>query len=301
MQELTLVVLAAGMGSRFGSRIKQLEPLGPNGELMIDYSIHDALRVGFNRVVFIIRHDIEELFKETIGSRIEKLVDTAYVYQSVDFLPTRQGDFPSRVKPWGTAQALYCCKDVVKGGFAVINSDDFYSPAAFADLADFLRNPNADACSVDFLLKNTLSDNGTVNRGICRTNSNGFLTEVLEHKQIIRGADGVIRGKYEEYERILEEDSTASMNMWGFCDGFMSIVEERFAGFLENLDADEPKAELTIAQVVGQEIEESGYRVLDIPTKGQWFGITYESDVAPTRAAIQDYIDRGIYSSPLKF
>lgn len=301
MQELTLVVLAAGMGSRFGSRIKQLEPLGPNGELMIDYSIHDALRVGFNRVVFIIRRDIEELFKETIGNRIEKLVDTAYVYQSVDCLPTRQGDFPSRVKPWGTAQALYCCKDVVQGGFAVINSDDFYSPAAFADLADFLRNPNADACSVDFLLKNTLSDNGTVNRGICRTNSNGFLTEVLEHKQIIRGADGVIRGKYEEYERILEEDSTASMNMWGFCDGFMSIVEERFAGFLENLDADEPKAELTIAQVVGQEIEESGYRVLDIPTKGQWFGITYESDVAPTRAAIQDYIDRGIYSSPLKF
>lgn len=301
MQELTLVVLAAGMGSRFGSRIKQLEPLGPNGELMIDYSIHDALRVGFNRVVFIIRRDIEELFKETIGNRIEKLVDTAYVYQSVDCLPMRQGDFPSRVKPWGTAQALYCCKDVVQGGFAVINSDDFYSPAAFADLADFLRNPNADACSVDFLLKNTLSDNGTVNRGICRTNSNGFLTEVLEHKQIIRGADGVIRGKYEEYERILEEDSTASMNMWGFCDGFMSIVEERFAGFLENLDADEPKAELTIAQVVGQEIEESGYRVLDIPTKGQWFGITYESDVAPTRAAIQDYIDRGIYSSPLKF
>lgn len=301
MQELTLVVLAAGMGSRFGSRIKQLEPLGPNGELMIDYSIHDALRTGFNRVVFIIRRDIEELFKETIGSRIEQAVDTTYVYQSVDCLPARQGDFPSRTKPWGTAQALYCCKNAVEGRFAVINSDDFYSPAAFADLADFLRNPSADACSVDFLLKNTLSDNGTVNRGICRTNSNGLLTEVLEHKQIIRGADGVIRGKYEEYERILEEDSTASMNMWGFCDGFMSTVEERFAGFLENLDADEPKAELTIAQVVGQEIEESGFRVLDIPTTGQWFGITYESDVAPTRAAIQDYIDRGIYSSPLKF
>ncbi len=301
MQELTLVVLAAGMGTRFGSRIKQLEPIGPNGELMIDYSIHDALKVGFNRVVFIIRRDIEELFKKAIGDRIEKLADTSYVYQSADRLPVRQGDFPSRTKPWGTAQALYCCKDVVKGKFAVINSDDFYSPAAFADLAHFLKNPSADACSVDFLLKNTLSDNGTVNRGICRTNSDGLLTEVLEHKQIIRGADGVIRGKFEEYERILKEDSTASMNMWGFCEGFMPIVEERFTEFLESLDHDDPKSELTIAQMVGQEIEDNGLRVLDIPTNGQWFGITYESDVEPTRAAILDHIEKGIYSSPLKF
>ncbi len=301
MQDLTLIVLAAGMGSRFGSRIKQLEPIGPNGELMIDYSIHDALKVGFNRVVFIIRRDIEELFKETIGDRIEKLVDTSYVYQSVDLLPARRGDFPSRVKPWGTAQALYCCKDAVKGRFAVINSDDFYSPAAFADLALFLKNPGADACSVDFLLKNTLSDSGTVNRGICRTNSEGMLTEVLEHKQIIRGEDGVIRGRFDGYERILEENSNASMNMWGFEGNFLSVVEKRFADFLENLTPDDLTAELTIAHVVEQEIEAAGYRVLHIPTKGQWFGITYESDVAPTRAAIMDYIDKGIYSSPLKF
>ncbi len=301
MQDLTLVVLAAGMGSRFGGRIKQLEPIGPNGELMIDYSIHDALKVGFNRVVFIIRRDIEGLFKETIGDRIEKLVDTTYVYQSADCLPARRGEFPSRVKPWGTAQALYCCKDAVNGSFAVINSDDFYSPAAFADLALFLKNPSADACSVDFLLKNTLSDNGTVNRGICRTNSDGMLTEVLEHKQIIRGEDGVIRGKFDGYERILEENSNASMNMWGFDGDFLSVVEKRFADFLENLTPDDLTAELTISHVVEQEIEAEGYRVLHIPTKGQWFGITYESDVAPTRAAILDYIDKVIYSSPLKF
>lgn len=299
MQDLTLVVLAAGMGSRFGSRIKQLEPLGPNGELMIDYSIHDVLRVGFNKVVFIIRRDIEQLFKEKIGNRIEKLVDTEYVYQSVDFLPVRVGDFPARTKPWGTAQALYCCKDVVKGGFAVINSDDFYSPAAFADLADFLRNPTADACSVDFLLKNTLSDNGTVNRGICRTSSDGLLTEVLEHKQIYRDGDGVIHGKYDGYERILDENSVVSMNMWGFNGEFMSIVERQFSAFLENLSSDDVLSELTIAQAVQQEIESGDYRVLDIPTKGQWFGITYESDVAPTRAVIADYIEKGVYPSPL--
>lgn len=299
MQDLTLVVLAAGMGSRFGSRIKQLEPLGPNGELMIDYSIHDVLRVGFNKVVFIIRRDIEQLFKEKIGNRIEKLVDTEYVYQSVDFLPVRVGDFPARTKPWGTAQALYCCKDVVKGSFAVINSDDFYSPAAFADLADFLRNPTADACSVDFLLKNTLSDNGTVNRGICRTSSDGLLTEVLEHKQIYRDGDGIIHGKYDGYERILDENSVVSMNMWGFNGEFMSIVERQFSAFLENLSSDDVLSELTIAQAVQQEIESGDYRVLDIPTKGQWFGITYESDVAPTRAVIADYIEKGVYPSPL--
>lgn len=299
MQDLTLVVLAAGMGSRFGSRIKQLEPLGPNGELMIDYSIHDVLRVGFNKVVFIIRRDIEQLFKEKIGNRIEKLVDTEYVYQSVDFLPVRVGDFPARTKPWGTAQALYCCKDVVKGSFAVINSDDFYSPAAFADLADFLRNPTADACSVDFLLKNTLSDNGTVNRGICRTSSDGLLTEVLEHKQIYRDGDGIIHGKYDGYERILDENSVVSMNMWGFNGEFMSIVERQFSAFLENLSSDDVLSELTIAQAVQQEIESGDYRVLDIPTKGQWFGITYESDVAPTRAVIADYIKNGVYPSPL--
>lgn len=301
MQDLTLVVLAAGMGTRFGSRIKQLEPLGPNGELMIDYSIYDALRVGFNRVVFIIRHDIDELFRSTIGRRIEKIVDTTYVYQTGDNLPVRARDFPQRVKPWGTAQAVYCCKDVIDGKFAVINSDDFYSPTAFADLADFMKNPTADACSVDFLLKNTLSENGTVNRGICRTNSSGMLTEVLEHKQIMRGDDGVIRGKYDGFERVLDEEAMASMNMWGFNTEFMDVVERRFSDFLENLQPDELVSELTIAQVVEQEIELRGYRVLDIPTKGQWFGITYESDVEPTKSEINSYIAKGVYPSPLTF
>ncbi len=301
MQDLTLVVLAAGMGTRFGSRIKQLEPLGPNGELMIDYSIYDALRVGFNRVVFIIRHDIDELFRSTIGRRIEKIVDTTYVYQTGDNLPVRARDFPQRVKPWGTAQAVYCCKDVIDGKFAVINSDDFYSPTAFADLADFMKNPTGDACSVDFLLKNTLSENGTVNRGICRTNSSGMLTEVLEHKQIMRGDDGVIRGKYDGFERVLDEEAMASMNMWGFNTEFMDVVERRFSDFLENLQPDELVSELTIAQVVEQEIELRGYRVLDIPTKGQWFGITYESDVEPTKSEINSYIAKGVYPSPLTF
>lgn len=299
MSDLTLVVLAAGMGSRFGERIKQLEPLGPNGELLIDYSVHDAIRCGFNRVVFIIRRDIEELFRSTIGKRVEKLVRTEYVFQSTEQLPKRAKDFPGRTKPWGTAQALYCCKDVLDGPFAVINADDFYGYDAFAALADFLKNFTADACSVDFLLKNTLSDHGVVNRGICRTNEEGLLTSVEETKQISRDENGVIKGKYDGYEKILGENDTTSMSMWGFSADFMPILSRQLGYFLENLQPDELKAELTIADAVGREITSRGYKVRDIPTDSKWFGITYESDVDEARNALLDYIDKGVYSSPL--
>ena len=302
MSDLTLVVLAAGMGSRFGDRIKQLEPLGPNGELLIDYSVHDAVKNGFDRVVFIIRRDIEELFKSTIGERVEKLVKTEYVYQSVDQLPKREKDFPSRVKPWGTAQALYCCTPLLEspgGAFAVINADDFYGAEAFESLAGFLKAPDADACSVDFLLKNTLSDHGVVNRGICRTGENGLLTSVEETKQISRGEDGVIRGKYDGYEKVLDENSTTSMSMWGFKSDFMPILAHQLRKFLNDLQPDELKAELTIADAVGREIKSRGYKVKDIPTDSRWFGLTYESDVDIARQTLKAYIEQGIYSSPL--
>ncbi len=300
MSNLTLVVLAAGMGSRFGDRIKQLEPLGPNGELLIDYSVHDALKNGFDRVVFIIRRDIEELFKSTIGARVEKLVKVDYVFQSPDQLPKRENDFPSRTKPWGTAQALYCCKDVLDGNFAVINADDFYGADAFKLLGDFLKNPTADGCSVDFRLKNTLSENGTVNRGICRTNENHLLTLVEETKQIKRGEDGIIRGKYDGYERVLNDNDTTSMSMWGFTVGFMPVLAHQLRKFLDNLQPDELKAELTIAEAVGHEIISRGYKILDIPTDSKWFGITYESEVADARDTLENYVRKGIYTSPLK-
>lgn len=299
MYNLTLTVLAAGMGSRFGGRLKQLEPLGPSGELLIDYSVHDAVRAGFDRVVFIIREDIEELFKSTIGSRVEKLVKTEYVFQSPERLPCRVHDFPSRTKPWGTAQALYCCGELLDGPFAVINSDDFYSLDAFVKLSEFLKNFTADACSVDFLLKNTLSEYGAVNRGICKTDSGGFLASVEETKQILRGADGVIRGKYDGYDRILDEDSVTSMSMWGFGADFMNILERRLADFLNNLQPDELKSELTIADAVGKEIVSRGFKVRDIPTEGKWFGLTYESDVEKARKTLSDYVARGVYASPL--
>lgn len=300
MSELTLVVLAAGMGSRFGDRIKQLEPLGPSGELLIDYSVHDALKNGFTRVLFIIRRDIEELFKSTIGARAEKLVKTDYVFQSPDQLPMRAGDFPSRTKPWGTAQALWCCKDALDGNFAVINADDFYGAEAFRLLGDFLKNPTCASCSVDFLLKNTLSENGGVNRGICRTNEEHYLTHVEETKGINRGEDGVIRGAYRGEERILNDSDTTSMSMWGFKAEFMQILELQLGDFLKTLEPDEPKSELTIAECVGREITANGFKCLDIPTDSRWFGITYESEVEAARETLKSYVAQGVYSSPLK-
>lgn len=297
MSELTLVVLAAGMGSRFGERIKQLEPLGPNGELLIDYSVHDALKNGFTRVLFIIRRDIEELFKSTIGARVEKLVKTDYVFQSPDQLPVRADEFPSRTKPWGTAQALWCCNDALDGNFAVINADDFYGAEAFKLLGDFLKEPSCISCSVDFLLKNTLSENGGVNRGICRTDPEHFLTSVEETKGIKRGEDGVIRGTYNGMERVLGDNDTTSMSMWGFKAEFMPILERQLADFLNTLDADEPKSELTIAECVGREITTNGFRCLDIPTDSRWFGITYESEVEAARETLRKYTEQGIYGS----
>lgn len=306
MSDLTLVVLAAGMGSRFSEgRIKQLEPLGPHGELLIDYSVNDAVKNGFTRVLFIIRKDIEELFRSTIGDRVSRVVKTDYVFQSTDKLPARKNDFPARTKPWGTAQALYCCKslqenaDALSGDFAVINADDFYGAEAFSALADFFKSPDADACSVDFLLKNTLSENGPVNRGICRTNAEGLLTSVEETKQISRGADGVIRGKYDGYEKILGDNDTTSMSMWGFNAGFLDILERQLTKFLNNLQPDELKAELTIADAVSREISARGFRVKDIPTDSRWFGITYESDAGEAKKTLLSYVEKGIYKSPL--
>lgn len=299
MAKMTLVVLAAGIGTRFGERIKQLEPLGPDGELLIDYSVYDAMRAGFDRVLFIIRKDIEQLFKATIGARVEKRIRTDYVFQSPDRLPCRGGDFPGRTKPWGTAQALYCCRDELHEPFAIVNADDFYGRDAFLRLGEFLSDFSADACSVGFLLKNTLSDYGTVNRGVCKTGADGLLTKVEETKRISRDADGVISGDFCGEKRILDENDTVSMSMWGFGVDFMPRLSRQLAAFLEKLPADELKAELTIADAVDAEIHRNGFRVRNIATDSRWFGITYEADAAAARDTLKNSVEAGIYTSPL--
>lgn len=298
MSDLTLVVLAAGIGSRFGTRIKQLEPLGPNGELLIDYSVYDAVKAGFNKVVFIIRRDIEELFKSTIGDRVSAKIKTEYVFQSPDILPCRAGDFPDRAKPWGTAQALYCCKDVLDAPFGVVNADDFYGRDAFMRLAGFLNSFTADGCSIGFMLKNTLSDYGAVNRGVCKANDAGLLYSVEETKAISRH-DGIITGVYKGVEKQLDEYDTVSMSMWGFGTDFMPRLESQLSAFLHSLPANEPKAELTIADAVGAEIFENGYMMRNITTDSVWFGMTYEEEAEAARKTLLDYVNSGVYTSPL--
>ncbi len=299
MANLTLVVLAAGMGSRFGDRIKQLEPLGPSGELLIDYSVYDAIKAGFDRVVFIIRKDIEELFKSTIGERTAQHIKVDYVYQSVTDLPVRSGDFPSRTKPWGTAHALWTCREVLDGPFAVINADDFYGRDAFLRLGGFLEAPKADGCSVGFMLKNTLSDFGTVNRGICKADDNGLLRSVEETRGISRNADGIIKGTYHGEERILNEYDTVSMSMWGFGADFMPKLEKRFSEFLNTLPADDQKAELTIADAVDAEIHSNGYMMLNLTTDSKWFGVTYAADVESAKLTLIKSVQNGTYTNPL--
>lgn len=301
MAKMTLVVLAAGMGTRFGTRIKQLEPLGPDGELLIDYSVYDAIRAGFDRVLFIIRRDIEELFRSTIGARVEKRIATDYVFQSPDQLPCRGGDFPGRTKPWGTAQALWCCREALHEPFAIVNADDFYGRDAFLRLGGFLGSTSetAEACSVGFMLKNTLSDFGTVNRGVCKTDPRGLLTSVEETKKIARGADGVISGDHCGELRILSEEDTVSMSMWGFGVEFLPRLERQLSAFLEKLPDDEPKAELTIADAVDAEINGSGFRVQNLTTDSRWFGVTYEADVDSARDTLRNSINARVYPSPL--
>lgn len=291
MNDITLVVLAAGMGSRFGSRIKQLEPIGPCGELLIDYSINDAVEAGFNKVVFIIRKDIEQLFKETIGDRISQKVNTEYVFQERDLLPIRKDDFPNRTKPWGTAQALYCCKDILNENFGVINADDFYGKNAFMSLAQFLKAPSASACSVDFILKNTLSDNGTVNRGICHIDENGFLVNVEETKKIKKESNGIIYGIRNENQVTLSENDIVSMSMWGFTAPFLGKLSDRLKEFITPLSPDNITAEMTIADVVDAEIKKNNYDVKNISTDSQWYGITYEADVELVRKALANNLN----------
>lgn len=286
MNGITLVVLAAGMGSRFGNRIKQLEPVGPCGELLIDYSVTDAIDAGFDRVIFIIRRDIEKLFRETVGERISKLVKTEYVFQDINELPCRRQDFPERIKPWGTAQAIYCCKNVINGNFAVINSDDYYGRESFKLLADFLRSPDASACSIGFVLKNTLSDHGTVNRGICRINEKGLLAAVEETKKIQRDPDGIIRGMRNGSPVVLDENDNVSMSMWGFTPDFMERLTESFTCFINSLAPGDMTSELTIADAADREIREKEYDIRNIPTESRWFGITYEADTELVRQAL---------------
>ena len=303
MKNITLVIMAAGIGSRFGGGIKQLEPVGPNGEIIMDYSIHDALEAGCSKVVFIIRRDIEKDFKEIIGRRIEKLVPVEYVYQSVDELPAGKKNIWNRTKPWGTGQAILACKDIVKEPFAVINADDYYGKEAFVKVHDYLveEHPASDRmefCMAGFHLGNTLSENGGVTRGVCSVDDAQHLTKVTETKNIVKTPEGAAVQGEDGSLTPLEASCPVSMNMWGFSTEIFDVLEKGFAEFLGNL-ADPMKGEYLIPTVVDQLIRSGKANVTVLESKDKWFGVTYKEDKPLVVESFKALIDAGVYKERL--
>ena len=306
MKNVTLVIMAAGIGSRFGGGIKQLEPVGPNGEIIMDYSIHDALEAGCNKVVFIIRKDIEKDFKEIIGKRIEKLIPVEYAYQSVDELPGGRKNTWGRTKPWGTGQAVLCVKDIVKEPFIVINADDYYGSHAFKMAYDFLTE-NEDTADtyrymmVGYKLENTLTENGHVARGVCVTDEEGHLLKINERTHIEKHDGGTA---YTEDDgktwTMLPEGSTVSMNMWGFSASILKELKDRFPRFLdENLKVNPLKCEYFLPFVVDELLGEKRATVKVLKSMDKWYGVTYKEDKPVVVAAIQNLKDGGLYPQRL--
>ena len=297
MSKATLVIMAAGIGSRFGGGFKQLEPVGPNGEIIMDYSIYDAIEAGFDKVVFVIRKNLEKDFKEVIGNRIEKVVDVDYAYQEVDDIPEKyKKTFADRTKPWGTGQAILCCKDVVDSPFLVINADDYYGKQAFKEAFEYLTKENEEneICMVGFVLKNTLSDNGTVTRGVCKVDESNMLVEINETHNIEKTETGAVV-RDENGDQIVDVDSPVSMNMWGLHPNFFTILENGFAEFLGNLNVEDMKAEYLLPTIIGGLLEEKKLTVRVLQSKDKWFGVTYKEDKVDVVNAINNLIETGVY------
>ena len=298
----TLIIMADGIGSRFGEGIKQLTQMGPNGEIIMDYSIHDAKEAGFNKVVFIILKDIFKEFEEIIGNRIKKQIDVEYVFQELDDLPEGFEVPEGRTKPWGTGQAVLCCKDVVKEPFVIINADDYYGASAFATILDKLLSlkPNGEGAMVGYLLKNTVSDNGTVSRGVCQQ-ENGHLQKVKETLKIKKYPDGRIADLADpDHPMDLDPESVVSMNFWGFTPWIFEQMEEYFDAFLKELSPEELKAECLLPVLVDRLITSGQMTVSVLHTDAVWFGVTYQEDRPVVEKALKSLHDQGIYPNSLK-
>lgn len=293
----TLLIMAAGIGSRFGSGIKQLESVDNKGHIIMDYSVHDAIEAGFNHVVFIIRKDIEKEFKEVIGDRIEKVcqknhVNVEYVFQDINDIP---GELPEgRTKPWGTGQAVLAAKKVIDSPFIVINADDYYGKEGFKAVHEYLVN-GGKSCMAGFVLKNTLSDNGGVTRGICKMDAQNNLTEVVETKNIIKTSDGA------EADGVkIDTESLVSMNMWGLTPAFLETLEEGFKVFFkEEVPEDPMKAEYLIPIFIGQQLDQGKMSVKVLKSNDTWYGMTYKEDVAAVKESFSEMLKDGLYREDL--
>lgn len=300
MKKTSLVIMAAGIGSRFGKGIKQLEPVGPNGEIIMDYSIYDALQAGFNKVIFIIRRDLEADFRAAIGSRIEKQTEVSYAFQERDDLPAGFSCPPERVKPWGTGQAVLAARKLIDGPFVVINADDYYGKEAFTKVHEYLIEDRAssgmlDICMAGFHLGNTLSDYGEVTRGICTVDPEGKLLGVEETRNIRKTPSGACTILPDGTEKELDAQALVSMNMWGLTPGFVQMLEDGFAEFLSQCGPEELKKEYLLPDIVDRLIGEKKVQVSVLKTKDTWFGVTYQQDKYVVREAFSELIKKGAY------
>lgn len=305
MKDTALVIMAAGIGSRFGGGIKQLAPVGPNGEIIMDYSIHDALEAGFNKIVFIIRKDLEKDFKEIIGNRIEKLAKVEYAYQELDALPEGFSVPEGRKKPWGTGQAVLTVKGIVKEPFLVINADDYYGKEAFRRIHDYMTEtmdqdkPVYDICMAGFVLSNTLSDNGSVTRGVCQVTEEGCLKEVTETYNIRMEEDGLKAEDENGNPVSVKANQPVSMNMWGLPPAFLDELEKGFPAFLKGVPEGNLKAEYLLPKIIDQLVKEGRATVRVLDTQDKWFGVTYQEDKEAVVEAIRKLIADGVYKEKL--
>ncbi len=294
----TLVVLAAGMGSRYGG-LKQVDGMGPAGEAILEYSMFDAIEAGFGDVVLIIRKDIEDAFRDAIGRRLEALADVRYAYQEFDSGVHWTTDFPERSKPWGTAHAIYAAAPEIHGPFAVVNADDFYGKSGYRAVVDFLRadHPADTHCLPGYALLRTLSDHGTVSRGVCEVDDAGMLTKIVE-RTAVGWKDSKLVDTSTDVDIDIPTDSYVSMNFWGFQPSILGEFEDRFHKFFE-ANRGNPKAELYLPMLVGELVAEQQVAVEVLKVDSPWFGVTYPEDKPSVQAALQALTDSGEYSTPL--
>lgn len=298
-----LIIMAAGIGSRFGTGIKQLAKMAPNGEIIMDFSIYDAKAAGFTKVVFVIRKAIEAEFKEVIGNRLSKVMPIEYVHQELEDLPEGYKVPDGRVKPWGTGQAILACKNVVKEPFVIINADDYYGKEAFIKLHDFLISENENKEKMNlamagFSLKNTLSENGAVTRGVCVADANGYLEKVIETTGI-QIVDGKIQCDNAEVSKWITSDTMVSMNMWAGYPDFLQYIDEGFTRFLDTLGENPEKKEYLLPNIVAELLEKNLASVKVLNTSDRWIGITYKEDIEPAQEKFHLMIEDGTYPKEL--